>query len=579
MSILLSTKTKILEERMKLHLIPLQQEVRNGSIQSPIELYYKLHEALQNIYLTMDKPSFTIREAKGAPISSDYNMMIEEAIEDLSSLYSELGNLAKAIIVEFKNIEIQRSNIQGKIKTLNNRVATLSTRAKEYSNMVEIFKETFASTDNYDISIVKDTPAEINIRAGVLTLATEDSSILEDLDISVVDCNGLPGNTHQVRAIDNKYKFYGEDGLHINLADAMDGNTDTWFEIEKFNISDSVRQDILGLGLDYIEGISWVDSGDLIIEIILEPRIAQLVNWVSIVPFIPADKGAIAPVVEYLILDDGKGLKSVITKDEMLNNDTVFLIPRQKVKRVLLRLRQSHGYSILAGHWAFIEPGERKGNQFGSVEESRLRVLGPMPSVGNLGVKYNPRTRGVDWLVYTKETIFEEQEIKNNLFSVSSDGLEIYLEAIKATRYQLGLREILLANYRFKSTSTFISDIWPAKNPINEIAIEANIQIPPQFGTSDWVRFYISIDDAANWHRIYPTSTIGTNLKKLYLINTNTPLEARLDNVGYIDSSEPIYKVRVKVELQRPEVAELDDADFYTPLVTEYNLKVTSRSV
>lgn len=566
MSILLSTKSKLLEERLKIHLKELYQKQLRGEIKSPVDLQYELYQTMQKAYLNIGKPSFTVQQAEGYPESGKYNSMMKDIAEDLGFMYAECSELGETIETEFKNIEIQRQGLKGKINSLAARVKSLVAQVGETRD-VEIFRESLANDDHYDREMVEGELAEINRSAGCLTLKTTERQSYNDIAIKVEDTNGHPGNSHQVKPVGNKFQFYGQSGMHLNLADIIDGNTDTWFECEIFSAAQDVVDAMEGLGFEYLEGISWIGADRLYLELCLELPAAQMVNWVSLVPFIPPDKGAYGPVIDEIILDSGKGQKTTICKDQPLDRDTVFLISRQKLKRAIIKLSQDMSYKTLAGHWSFREPqGENK-------------VDGPMSSIENLNVKYNPQTRGITWSVFNKDTVIDETEARNNLFSLTADNLETTSEAMQVGRYQIGLREISLANYRFGTTSTYISKSFNTKREIGEIRLSADAQVPMEFPAGDWVKFYISIDDGQKWYRIYPEEAVGTLLTKGYIINQFLPQEAREPNIGYIDVNYLIKGVRVKVELERPGVELLTDADYYTPLVMEFSLKVVGGEI
>lgn len=565
MSVLLTTKSKMLEENIRIYLKELQQRYLRGEIKSMAELQYELGQAITDMYLKLGRPSFIAREADVYPVSDDFNAMMTELGNDLNVLYAECAGLGQAVDAEFKGTEIIRQSIQAKVATLTTRVKAVADKASEAVD-VEVFKESFVDGSMLDVDIIEGTQALVNTRAGCLTLNVTEEDVVQDATIQVDAANCLPGNTHQVRVTGDKYRFYGEDGLHLNPGDILDGNADTWFECESFYIDPKVKEKMSGLGFEYHEGVAWANATGLTIDLHLELPVAQIVNWVSLVPFISPDKGAVGAVIKEIILDSGKGAKSVICKNLFMQKEAVFLVPRQKVKRIIVKLEQQRPYTTTVGHWGFRE----------SRQENARYVPGPLPSVENLGVKYNPQSRGVIWPVYTGQAI-DEVAAKNNLFNVTSKDLEVVLEAVPALRYQVGLREITLANYRFDTTSTYISKAFTAKGVISDLTLDADIYIPAEFPAGDWVKFYFSIDDGQSWNRIYPQQAVGTSLIKRYAINQNLPMEGREPGVGYLDTEENVRSVRLKVVTDRPGIESLAEADYYTPLVLEYNLRATVR--
>ena len=115
------SKSQIIEEKFKVYLNNLYRDFKLGEIKSPIELQYKLFQALTNMYSTINKPVFVPRLANKYPISEDFNNMIYELSQDLTILFNETNNINDSMEQEFNYIDIQRQRIIGNIKNLNSR--------------------------------------------------------------------------------------------------------------------------------------------------------------------------------------------------------------------------------------------------------------------------------------------------------------------------------------------------------------------------------------------------------------------------------------------------------------------------
>ena len=153
------------------------------------------------------------------------------------------------------------------------------------------------------------------------------------------------------------------------------------------------------------------------------------------------------------------------------------------------------------------------------------------------------------------------------------------------SRFAIGIRDIGMYSYEFAETSEVVSQPYHSPKPIAKVSVSVDEFVPKQFylnapGTENhWIKYYISVDDGTSWARISPTNhnrtvdeTSPYDVPQIININSDISLEARENPRAYIDTPAPVYQVRFKAVLIRPE--DLADSASYTPTLSKYALKL-----
>lgn len=580
------SKSAYLDEKAKAIFQTLLAEYQQGKIKSRTELAYRIYRALMDFYRQIGKPSFQVREVGGPPVSADFNAMMKEIQQDLSTLFAEAKLMSGAVQESFQYVETERQSLLDQVKRLTDRLQELKDAAVLDADSLT-FHESFVDQSKLDQEMIEGTPVNINQTAGAMTLGLLDAvEVGEGVIISITPLsNGFPGNTHQVKTTDGILRFVGEEHMHLDLQALLDGNADTWFEYEAITVTPTVIEGTGGLGFTYQEGVSWLktDEEPLRLQLQLELDKARSLNWLTLSPFLPAEKGAGPAKLVSILIEDGKGAKQIIQDGQSLSEDRVILLPQMKVKRLTLTFEQNTAYDIQAGHWFFTELERAATTIFeGSRQQSGKRVDGTKPSLEDLGLRYDPATQTVEMpSVKAEDTVPDRTEAASRLFSIPESGERIQagIEAVPARRYAIGLKDIGLASYRFDVISTYVSTPFKTSRPIRRITLESSEEIPVEFGDGNWVTYYITIDGGQTWHEILPQDSLKQTGNLEYLIGTRIPAAGRRLRVGYLESQEPVTEVRVKVVLKRPETSVLKDADYYTPTVYDYRLHVDLEGV
>lgn len=155
------------------------------------------------------------------------------------------------------------------------------------------------------------------------------------------------------------------------------------------------------------------------------------------------------------------------------------------------------------------------------------------------------------------------------------------------SRFAIGVRDINIYSYKFAEVSEIVSKPFMSPKPISKITLTVDEQIPKIFYTStglagtdnDWIKYFISVNEGASWHRISPLhhratiSEDGTyNVPEVININSDVAIEDRDNPLAYVDIGEAAYSVRFKAFLSRPTT--IPDADSYTPVLSKYALQI-----
>jgi hypothetical protein len=577
----IQSHSSYVEERLLSRLDAIEEKISRGEISSESERYMAMVGSVREFVESIHAPRMKVRRADKLPLSSDYNEMLEEYAEDIKALLTEADILLRKIEASFTEDEINRLQLEDRLK----RVEEIAKDAEELltSHTEVVYHENFSHQEHEDQSMVRDHAARIWTMEGVLTLQPRfTESFTGGGTVRIRRGNGLPGNTKQIKTSDGNIKFVGEESLHINLGETLDSNADTWFEYEAFWINEETLKDTANLGYEYEEGVSWrfSDPTPLELEVEFELPEAKSVNWISLTPFIPSDKGAVGCRITSIQVEDGKG--SVFTplyQQDSFQSEKVYIFGRKECKKVRIAFVQETSYTTEIGHLYYKEIEKQQMSYLNKVRyETGKRIKGMMPSVENLNVLFDHEKGIIHYHDFKSGTIIEKPEVlKQNLFQApelpkEETSIQVAYESIPARRYMIGIRDIELAHYQFETTSEYVSKQWSAGGEISAVSLTTEEMIPQEFPEGDWIRYYISPDNGQSWHRIHRRGVSAKGAKILYLFNTNTPSEGRVDAFGYVETKEPVMDIRVKVEIERP--SSIINSTYYTPVIYGYGLEI-----
>lgn len=570
----------VVKNRMNEILRHLASQAEQGAIKTPAELQQKVYHELQAFYDSIGKSTFKPIEAWGAPYSSDHNLMTKQILDDLYTLYAEVGNMTTDIAASYEQVELERQSFTKRIDEIESLVKNVSMKIQEDMDLI-IYRDDFSTIDHYNKEAVRGIPAYLSSSERLLTLnRVQGEEFSEYATATIIKGDGLPGNTHVIRSIGDGLKFDGEEEMHINMAHILDNNSDTWFEYETFEIPAHTEALTEGKDFRYNEAVDWVkkDIREMRCVIRIEFPKARNMNWISFVPYIPSDRGALPATIEKVVVSDEKGDMKGLGFEDTFNSSRAYIFPKQHCKTITLYLRQDTAYPVTVGHAYFKEFNQENISIFDKEQlHSGIRVYGVNPSVENLGVSYDSGTTEIVYPIYKfDDTIENESTKKLNLFTapeVSAIGEKVLsgIEQVPAFRYVVGIRDVQLASHQFSKVSQYVSTVYESPRPIQEVSLNAIMEVPTIFGDGDWVRFFLSVDNGTNWHEIHLKDVYKQGVKTKYLFNSKTPKEGRLEEVGYIETVGDVLAIQIKIELTRP--LDIEDSNFYTPVVYEYELQ------
>ncbi len=196
------------------------------------------------------------------------------------------------------------------------------------------------------------------------------------------------------------------------------------------------------------------------------------------------------------------------------------------------------------------------------------------------GAEYSERGAGAMWMfgvnVQSNTTTSDERVVKQ------------WTETkYNKARFAIGIRDIGIYSYSFAEKSEIVSQPYTSPKSIAKVSLTVEEHIPKIFYTAtgndgtenSWIKYYISVDDAISWQRISPTNHTRTaaedgvhDVPEVININSDVSDGERKNPLSYIDTPEPIYKVRFKAVLTRPD--NIVDSESYSPILSKYALKI-----
>jgi hypothetical protein len=576
-----ANKSLSIDNKLNTLLAKINYDYRNGKIRTETEYYYRIKNMLAEFYDSLTKPTFTYRPAVSTPMSDEYNAMIEESYNDMEYIIKDCEALEGLISQSFIDAELGRSMMQNEIAYLAKKIAAIGESvAKNQPVGTVVFTELF---NNLEIAgnVNAKNSCHVNTTDGILTLkpTSKNRVVITALEIDENVSNGLPGNTHCVDTLNNEMHFIGQEGLRIEPSAICDGQQDSWFEYEIFEITDDTRKACNSMGFEFDEGVSWItDDGLLRLKLVGHLASANNCSWLSMTPYLSDVKGVKACFLEKCEVITSNNNVYKISDAVAFEDILIFPFPPQDVQRIELTFVQSSKYLTKVGHFYYTSADTSNMSIFQSYDYSDVfaRIDGPKPSVSLLGCKYDPTTQ---WVTYPDaNTEFADADyIKDKLFSLPESSIDrkANQEIIDAYRYMIGIQDLNLSSCTFDIYGEYVSNIFTTDDVITSITLESEEYIPGD--NPEIIRYFISLNGGITWHKIYPIHRAYQGIYKYYVNNDS------IENLLAFDSTKKKSKnlsvvgecrnVQIKIEMDRPDI---ENATYSTPIVYEYKLKLTT---
>jgi hypothetical protein len=549
-------KSPIIKTKIESIVKEIKLDIENGNIPNKTQAFIRFKNDVELFIKRLIGITYEVREANISASSEDINEMIDELHDDFSFIYESINNIDDVLNICTSQSELEKQMIININKNINMRVEELNNNLLDIisDNETKIYFEDFINNDNFNIDLCK-TPA--TLLDGVLTLNLINSYGTLDSDVEICsDSNGLPGNTHIAVASGEQIRYEGEIEAHIDLNYLYDREIDTWFEYEIFNIDDRVWKETNGHGFTYEEGLSWItDDEYLLLKLKSTMEDVGLQNMLYINPYLPVERSYIPSSITSIKLYDGSGnVKEILDSEIIFNKEVVINFELQYVKEIEITFLQNKKYKTMVGHNCFVKSGINNNILNNNILEG-VRVEGEKHSIKSLGLSFDtakhsfiqPNTRS--YKVSNTNKLFEIPEAKE--YSQS------YAELIEAERYQIGIRDIDQYLKEFRTEGEYISKEFKFENGISQIELHVEDSVPSIYtnSISNYIKYYISADNGANWNIITPY---------------------RKDEEGGVFytlaefNKETVDGLILKIEMTADE--EIDNSNFYSPIIYNYNL-------
>jgi hypothetical protein len=555
-------------------------------------------ETLQRYYRGLGRPLMIPRTAERdhLPFVEDYNETIEEMVEDISILFSEVENIGDYFAGYFNYAQSEKSRLQYRMKSLNGLTTDLNLIANDsYGNAV-YFKESFDDTKNIEPSMIMGMTAQIATQEGIVTLARSGTvNRSEGATIKTLQGNGDNGTHHIARrtgseavagqTVQDTAVYISDQIPNDDPISVLDGRPDTVFEYQMVNLNRNTILDVAkGYDFEWAKGAK--DNDKLRLKLTIELASPQDINWININPYYaPYSTGKIT-VYSIRTSEDGFDYKSLYEDGKYILNAELNTTPQTYRADALFDGKNDFTASKFAGQgvWAFPTRKARYVEFVFDQVESYEELIGHTyyervkKGTDGLGGETTSRVR-IPASQVPKNVI----EGKTGTYTVDNETqIDKKIETFVGWRYAIGIRDINIMSYQFEEKSEIVSKRYETTEDIKQIMLYSNEKIPQSYlnvvGTSnDWIQYFVSLDDV-NWHRIspmhhQPVSKDGFPPKILELNGNKTDLESSFQlHKEYVETEGSTRGVRLKVVLSRPK--DIPDAVSTTPILEDYALRV-----
>lgn len=575
----------LFEERIKILIEDLNKDFDSGKIKTKTEYFYEFKNMIIDFYNKLGKPLFKFHEAVDIPSFSNYSNMLKKAKYDMHVLicsYKEIGNNLQIYYKDVKEeneLLINKLNfIEIEINELDKKVDSLKT----VSNM--IYSDDFTKISN----INNLNNVSCSVLNGALTLATISSKCTNDnINIQVLDVsNGFPGNTHEIYSSYNKIKYIGEDDPHIYLSDMLDGNDDTWFEFEMYNLEDDIKIKTAMVGFKYKEGISWI-SDDKILKLHFKIAldIPVDINWFKISGISNQSVNLHNPIIKRVIVRDKYENVQILQLNQYLDEENIITFKSSIVKEIVVELEQedSNFTKVCREYFLNIDPTKIP-YFFYDNNKDYIQFDKPQKSIEIIGLKYNYDNKNIIYPSTKSTNKFSTREyVKSQLFykKISEDSYKFQYEEVNAKRYVIGIKNIELKYKVYDKYGVYLSEKFLSTESIRSITLNSQDYIPRRFKEyldenkkiDDYIKYYISFDDGSVWTKIRPRHRAEYGPCAI-VINSNISTINRNKNITYVDMLNDVNEFRLKIELYRP-----DEIIDESPIVYNYSIDVGSEEI
>ena len=545
---------------------------------------------IKNFIYDLSEPIFKNRSFDKIMNSEEFNANIKEIDADLKNSRDYIKNLKKLTKDSFNYFNLYDNYLNKKLSKVNNNIKSISLyigeEAREISSSCQ---NDLTQSEDIDGS---ETTLNVNQVKGYASLDMKGSvDLTDEASVEVLDnSNGYLGNYHEVEvkenagefnpSQENRIIFKGERNTRDDLSSLTDDRPSTWIEYECCDFSDQKKEDVCK-GYN----VSWAhtpgsNNEPLRLNIKFTLDKVSIINWIDINPFIH-EKLARIKLKEIKIASEKNGSTQTVVENVNLNSRQsdeeagIFNFEPTLAKEIYMYFVQPKSYRTPLGHVYFeskVKVKDTSTTDFLIFEDTDVsyrtiteRVPGPNANIDS------PET-GTDQFLWNKQST-----------EIVGENITKKREYFDGKRWLIGLRDIGINSYSYRENGKLLTNTYSSPEPIKRISLNATDIIPPRFyeGKTEetnysnrhkWVRYYISINNGKTWHRIAPKSRNLSEYPHEYYINTTYAGDQKSTEI--LETEDKVHDVTLKVEMERP--TSIDNADSYTPILENYNLKLES---
>lgn len=562
---------------------------QRGDISTPEDYYASIRDTITSIYEYNYRPSLAYNFIEdGEPPSSKESLFFWQSLETDVNIIQDQINYLKAHAISSFNASVDNmqkaSNENARVRGKLNSLLLYSDGISEKER---IFGDFFTNYDYIDIN-----NSDIDIyNSGSIILGSQSTitNLLSSSNPSIhPSSNGISGNNFELEdpagagilSVDGSANliFKNESDNYSNLASLIDNEPITRFEYEIYSLSDEYRGESSitkdkgfkikkrdETEVDWASGPLQVNGERLnYLKLLLDFDLGS-VQKASIATLTPhkVSEQSTHPirVSKVMVSQDGSdwttvsknavwigndiNLTGTSASDEIVIGRAFWSFQEQLVRYLRFEIDQIKPLDDVAIGHIYFEKVEETNTDGGVI--SAGRVDGPVPSVLKIDDYVQPGI--VSGLVKKRESLIGK-------------------------RWAIGIKDVALAAAEFNETATMVSRSFKIDGIIDKVAIEADYDIPSGFNQAEgnWVEFYVSPNDGADWFQISNIQDDFYGIPEIVSFNNPIPKEFREPNVAYYNVKGTVNSVIVKIVLKRP--ADLINS---TPVVKSYKLKVLKK--
>lgn len=565
--------TTVLSDQASILVDQLLDAYKSGAIRDLDEISAKLREIVTGFLDSAGQPLAAYEPVVlgEPPSSAKMNRFNENVMHDVNIMQRQSDFLRASALFSFNTMATEIGLAKNENEKLRNKLKTLQLYSGNSDPSVVTFSEGFSSDDYFDLEKVTGSRTAI-LENAYLTLGRQGAlvTLSKNASVSILDTsNGFTGNNLEVTKDEVKdseepsFVFVG-DKLEIDKLNYINDEIPySWFEYSAYKVRPIDRQGAGNFNFEYdaVAGskkVNWAkgptdgsDSLKLGLQIAMPQE--KIINTITYVPHGMQDNVNHPVLVRKVQTStDGTNWQPVVPSEIWVGTNqnvqsqrsaanfsigsTAWSFPERSARYVQIFVEQPYATKIKLGHTYYVDA------------KTNNRVQGPNPPINNPRKYNNQATNGSNKYLQKRE----------------------YFDA---ERFGIGIRDISVQQVKYDVKSTYVSKPIYVSGTVDRVALDADIFIPPSFGSTDsWVNFYISGDDGETWEQISRITDDYLAVPEVIAFNDPTPDAFKETGVMYAQTKNPVSSVRVKIELSRPA-----NLTWSSPLVRSYDLRMVKK--